>query len=336
LHAPWPLALLVALALLAVLDAGFRILWHPHPSRLPEQFSPAYLDAYVDGARNERPVIVLGDSTLWGYHLDANAAAVAQLARLEPHRAFLNLSYEGGSIVNSVFALRLALAHGVVPSAVIVNLNSKEFNPADSAYSRLQPSLETDVAPLLGPRDRGRLTLLPPPTLADRIDAAVSRVWAVYRERVDIRVAIFGFDDAAGFVTDVLHRLTGESARADRLHQPTAEAFAGTYDLEPPAPDNVESAYLRELRDDLVRRHVPTIAFLTPTNHALLHDTIDDPAYTDNLRRIATAMRGPSIRVVDLDRLAVGPHFIDNDHLDATGSRILAARLARELDALTP
>ena len=49
---------------------------------------------------------------------------------------------------------------------------------------------------------------------------------------------------------------------------------------------------------------------------------------------IASAMRGPGVRVVNLDRLDVGGDFIDNDHLDAAGSRILAARLASELDAV--
>ncbi len=322
------------IALLALLDVAVRAWWHPHPIRLPEQFSPAYLRAYVAAARGERPVVVVGDSALWGYGLDADASVVAQLAALRPGTPILNLSYEGGSIVNSVFALRLVRLLGVRPAAVIVNLNSKEFNPLDSAYNRLQPSLERDVAATFTPRDRALLATLPPPTFADRLNAGVERVWALYRDRVDIRVALFGVDDAAGFVTNLVHRVTGETARYARAHVPTADAFVATYDLTPPVPGNVEAIYLRELRADLVRAHTPAIAFLTPTNHRLLADTVDDPGYTANLRRIAAGMRGPDIRVVDLDALDVGPHFIDNDHLDATGSRILAQRLARALASL--
>ena len=322
--------------LLIVLDVVFRALWHPHPSRLPEQFSAAYLEGYVDAARGTSPVIVLGDSTLWGYHLDERDAAVAALAAQRPRTAFLNLTYEGGSIVNSLFALRLALARGIRPSAVVLNLNSKEFNPADSAYKRLQPALERAVSAQFTAQDRSRLSTLPALTLADRLDAMVARVWAVYRHRVDIRVALFGFDDFAGFAVDRLHALTGERERYARLHRPTADAFLGTYDLDPIGPDNVEAVYLRALRDELVRDRIPTVAFLTPANHALLGGTLDDPAYAGNLARIARAMRGPGIRVVDLDRLDVGPHFIDNDHLDAAGSRLLATRLARELDAVRP
>jgi lysophospholipase L1-like esterase len=322
------------LALLAVLDAAFRALWHPHPIRLPEQFSPAYLNDYVAAARDERPIVVLGDSALWGYHLTARESAVAQLAALEPQRRFLNLSYEGGSIVNSLIALRLAEARGVHPAAVIVNLNSKEFNPADSAYNRLHPSLERAAGTLLTAHDRALLAMLPPPTFADRLNAAVERVWALYRARVDIRVAIFGVDDAAGALTAALQQITGERARDDRLHRPTAAAYTGTYDLETPGPDNVEAIALRELRDELVRDRIPTIAFLTPTNHVLLRDVTDDPAYAANLHTIAAAMRGPGIDVVDWDALAVGPHFIDNDHLDASGSRTLAEHLAHELAAI--
>lgn len=318
---------------LLLLDAIFRALWHPRPDRLPEQFSAAYLHTYIDAHAAGKPVIVLGDSVLWGYRVAASDSPVAALARLRPGTPLLNLSYEGGSVVNSVFALRRALQRGVHPAAVIVNLNSKEFNAADSAYKRLLPALERTVAPSFTERDRARLTTLPAPALADRLDAAVARVWALYRYRIDIRQALFGHDDFAGLVTAQLHRLTGEEARYERAHRPTADVFLGTYDLEPIAADNVEALYTRELRDELVRNRIPAVAFLTPANHALLGATLDDPAYRENLARIATMMRGSGIRVIDLDRLDVGGHFIDNDHLDATGGAILARRLAPELDA---
>ncbi len=288
----------------------------------------------MDRYRSARPVVVLGDSALWGYRLPAGDAPVYQLAALRSQDAFLNLSYEGGSVVNSLFALRLALARGVHPAAVIVNINSKEFNPGDSAYKRLLPALERDVSPALTAREHALLTTLPAPALSDRLDAAVARVWALYRHRVDVRVALFGHDDFAGLLTAWIRAVSGEEARYEQMHRPTADAFLGTYNLDPIAGDNVEAIYLHELRDELVRNHIPTVAFLTPTNHRLLGATIDDPAYAANLARITRALQGPGIRVVDLDRLDVGPHFIDNDHLDAAGSRVLAARLARELDAV--
>jgi hypothetical protein len=324
----------VAVAALILLDLVFRALWHPHPTRLPEQFSTPYLNAYIDAERGAAPVLVLGDSALWGYELPAAAAPVERLAELRPRDAFLNLSYEGGSVVNSLYALRLVLARGVHPRAVIVNLNSKEFNAADSAYKRLLPALERAVTPALSARDRALLTTLPPATIADRLDAAVSGVWALYRDRVDVRVALFGYDDFTGLVTAGIRQLSGETARYDRAHRPTPEAFLGTYNLDPIGSDNVEAIYLSELRVELVRARIPTLAFLTPTNHRLLSDTTSDPGYAANLKRIARLMAGSGIRVVDLDSLDVGSHFIDNDHLDAAGARVLAARLAHELDGL--
>ncbi len=196
------------------------------------------------------------------------------------------------------------------------------------------PALERAVAPKLNARDRGLLTTLPAPTIADRLDAAVSRIWALYRNRVDVRVALFGYDDFTGLVTAGIHQLTGETQRYESAHRPTPEAFLGTYNLDPIGAGNVEAICLGELRDELVRAHIPTVAFLTPTNHRLLSDTTSDPAYAANLKHIASLMAGPGIHVVDLDRLDVGPHFIDNDHLDAAGARVLAARLAHELDGL--
>ncbi len=298
---------------------------------MPEQFSAPYLERYVESARSGAPVIVLGDSSLWGYHLAESDSAVGRLIKLRPRTDFLNLSYEGGSTVNSLFALRLALARGVRPDAVVLNLNSKEFNAEDSAYRRLQPSLERAVSGILTPRDRALLATLPAPSFADRLDALVARVWALYRYRVDIRVALFGFDDFSGLVTDRIQRLTGEHSRYEKMHAPTPDDFLGTYDLNPIGPQNVELVYLRELRDELVRRRIPTLAFLTPTNHDLLGTMIDNDAYAANLSRITNAIEGPSIRVVNLDRLKVGPHFVDNDHLDAVGSQELAQRLALEL-----
>lgn len=317
-----------------VVDLVFRALWHPHPTRLPEQFSTAYLNAYVDAYRRTSPVVVLGDSALWGYELPPRDAPVGQLGALRPHDTFLNLTYEGGSVVNSLYALRLTLARGVRPSAVIVNLNSKEFNTADSAYKRLLPALERAVAPQLDARDRALLTTLPAATLADRLDALVGNVWALYRQRVDVRVALFGHDDFAGLLTAAVRQITGEQRRSEQSHRPTPAAFLGTYDLEPIAAGNVEAIALRELRDELVRERIPAVAFLTPTNHGLLSGTTGDPGYAANLASIARTMRGAGIDVVDLDSLDVGPHFLDNDHLDVTGARVLALRLARALDGI--
>ena len=70
----------MAVAALILLDLVFRALWHPHPTRLPEQFSTPYLNAYIDAERGAAPVLVLGDSALWGYELPATAAPVERLA----------------------------------------------------------------------------------------------------------------------------------------------------------------------------------------------------------------------------------------------------------------
>lgn len=326
-RARWWMCVPVMFACLIVVDFALALWWHPHPTRLPEQFSAAYLKQYVDGGRGQAPIVVLGDSVLWGYKLPADQAAAAVVARRFGTTPFINLSYEGGSSANSYFMLRYVLAEGVRPRFVLVGINSKETNEADSAYNRLQPALERDVIPFLGADDRKRLALSSIGGVPGDLDEAVARFWRLYRFRTDIREQLFETDDASLALRDEVQRLTGSAALQDAAHRPTVDKFLGTYDLGPLTPNNVDAIYLAKLVALIRSNHIPAVAFLTPTNHRLLSEYIDAPEYDARLDILAGIVRHAGIRVLDLDESMKGSEFIDNDHLTEAGNEHLASLL---------
>lgn len=325
------IAIAVTLLLLVITDALLR-LWHPNPTRLPQEFSATYLDRRLDDLRGRSPIVFVGDSVLWGYKLPADESAPSVLQRLNPGLPFANLAYEGGSEANSAVVLRLLLLHDIRPRLVVLNLNVKEFNAADSAYKRLYPAVERAAASILTRRDRALLTMEPSAGMNGEINDAVESLWALYAMRTDIRESLFGASDASTAASDLLKRLDGTAAREAALHVPTPDKFLGTYDLTPIDEHNVEQQYFEELLTLCRQRHIPLLVFLTPTNHKLLHDYIDVPDYGANLAHLtATALRSGA-HVLNFDRAIPAQHFLDNDHLDATGNLMLARLLDKSIE----
>jgi hypothetical protein len=114
-HARWWIAYPVAIALLIVLDLALRS-WAPLPLRLPEQYSPTYLNLVLsDIPRNRNTTVLLGDSVLWGYKLPTDQIAAAILQASDPHTRVIDLAYEGGSTVNDAVMLRMLQRAGVRP-----------------------------------------------------------------------------------------------------------------------------------------------------------------------------------------------------------------------------
>jgi lysophospholipase L1-like esterase len=321
----------VAVYTLAVLLLGTDLVLRavfPHFLRLTDNFSSMYLQREVAlVARDPSAIVVLGDSALWGYRVPADEAAITQL------RAggcdCRNLSFEGGSPANTYAMLRLLTASDSKPKLVVFNVNQKEFNPADSAYQTIHPSVETLAWPLLTAGERAGLTSHPPHDWNGVVDAVISRWWALYGLRSDMREALFGDVDAVHAVQTFIEDRTGARARAAQQHTATADRFEGTYDLTPLAgeSDNVSVAFLRRVGQLARTQHLRMVALLTPTNHALLHEYIDTPAYSANLSYTKRLLQGYGIVVVDLDRAIPAGEFLDNDHLTQAGNQRLAAIL---------
>lgn len=325
----WWISLPVVFVLLLLLDAGVRA-WNPLPSRLPENVSAAYVDRYVREFSGRANVVALaGDSAIWGYKVAAAEALGARIAAAVPRASVLNLSVEGGSPANSYVAVRGALARGVRPELVVLNLNLKEFSPNDRSYQRILPAFEP-IAQSFATEDRAGMEF------SDKHETAlaqfVERYWAFYRFRTDLRQALFGGADFASWLAARAKNLSGLAAREAVEAAPTADRYLGTYDLSPIDDANVSFGYLRRTLAMLRRERIPVLAFLTPTNHGLLHDTIDAPEYTANLRTLADRVRAAGGLVIDEDRAFLQGDFIDNDHLTPPALQRLAAALAPAIE----
>ncbi len=324
-HARWWIAYPVATALFIVLDLAIRF-WAPLPLRLPEQYSPAYLNLVLsDIPRNRNTTVLLGDSVLWGYKLPANQTAAAILQAGDPQTRVVDLAYEGGSTVNDDVMLRALERAGVRPTTVVANINVKEFNPGDSAYSTLHPSLEQLSQAALTPSDESSLALhFSNSDLNRALNDDIERLWRFYALRSDLREQFFGSDDAAGALVALVHRMTGENTTEAELHVPSPDRFLGTYDLSPIGSANVAFKYYRSFVDALCRNRIPSLLFLTPTNHRLLHEYIDAPEYDENLARLEHIPHCSNVQIVNWDRAIPSRDFLDNDHLNPAGQRRLA------------
>ena len=308
--------LAIALASLVAVVAGENALVgtaFPHLARFTTDFSPAYLQREVRAlATVPAPTIFLGDSVVWGYRLQPEQTAVALLA--SRGCTCRNFGFKAGSPPNYYALVKLLRSAGVRPRAVVVEVNQRVFNDVDDSYRKLHPALAAEAGTLLAPDERAALTL-PPPERGIRaaLDANVSSWWLLYAMRADIRETLYG---EAGTAPEPA---------------PTADAFLGTYDLTPLGERNVGVRFLEKTADFLRSGDVALIAFMTPTNHPLLHEYIDGPEYRANGDYLKRLLAARGARVLDLDRAFPAAEFLDNDHLTAAGQQRLAARLAEAL-----
>jgi hypothetical protein len=320
-------ALIVAILSLAIVDvAVYR--FFPRFDRLRYNFSAAYLARELRAA-SDPSVVVLGDSTLWGYGVEGPESAIGRIEKIRPR--WENLTYAGGSPVNTLAMLHLLADRHIHPQVVLFNVNQKEFNSEDSAYARLHPAVEELSWGLLTPHERSEIVPALARTTDARLDRAIGRYSTLYGMRADIRDALFNESDAAHRLQDVVESLSGTAAARAAAHRPRPEDFEGTYDLTPLDATNSSFEALRQIGTFIEAQHLSAVAILTPTNHALLHDYIDSPAYQANLDATRRCLRSHGIRVLDLDAAFPQQDFIDNDHLTVAGNARLARILEREI-----
>lgn len=327
-------SLATVLATFLILTFAADGVWYavfPSQPRVTTDFSATYLEREMKRSATFTPQIVFsGDSVLWGYRLPIAETAAARL-RVRGY-PIDNLAFEGGSPANTYAILRLLLDAGVRPRQFVFNVNQKEFNPEDSAYDRLHPALNEAAAAKLS-RDDVKSLVMPvrPPTIDSAIDRAVTRASSLYAMRADMRETLFGDVDASHALDGLIRRASGSAARAELAHRPTSDRFAGTYALDPLDEQNVSVHFLRRTIALLQVHRIRALAILTPTNHQLLHDFIDVPAYVSNLSYVSRLLSKGGVRVLDLDRRFAPDEFLDNDHLTAGGNAKLASILEPEL-----
>ncbi|HEY1975699.1 MAG TPA: hypothetical protein VGG89_04095 [Candidatus Baltobacteraceae bacterium] len=310
-------AVIVAtIALLTVAENAAVSAYLSSSGRFASDFSATALEHKLDAIAKQPPqVVFMGDSALWGYGVPADGNAVALLAK--GGCSCVNLSFKAGSPPN-YYALTLLFAKfHVHPKLVVLEINQPSFSPGDQSYKTLAPALAALAGPLMTPADRSTLDVADGGEgVLARLGAAMASAWLVYGARADLRDALSGDADAVP------------------KERPVAEDFLGTYDLAPLDERNVGVRYLEAVADALREQRIPAIAFLTPTNHALVHEFIDVPAYARNADYLVKILESRGIRVVDLDRAFPQVDFIDNTHLTQRGQQLLAATLANDIPAL--
>ena len=302
-------SLLVA-TLLIVAENVATLAYFPHLDRLTTDFSVTYFKRELKMLATGSPkVIFIGDSVLWGYHLRPEETAVALLRR--QGCACVNLAFKSGNPPNDYFISELLLRAGIRPRLVVLDINQAVLNESDDYYQSLHPSVASLSAPLLTAADRASLSVPSAGTeLAQRIDKLLSSLFAVYAMRTDIR-----------------ETLSGDTAAVQLPHL-TPELFEGTYDLVPLTESNVGVRYLEKTVELWHRSRIPVLAFLTPTNHGLLHRYIDNSHYARNVTFLEGILARRGARVVNLDSALPSSDFLDNAHLTISGQRRLAAILA--------
>jgi hypothetical protein len=301
------IALAVALAIVGAQDVAITT-YFPHLGRLATDFSPAFLRRELDAiAVRPNGVAFFGDSVLWGYRLPPEQTAVAILAA---HGcACTNLAFKSGNPPNDYALARLFHARGVRPRLVVVEVNQRVLSEADPEYRTLHPGVAALANPYLTSADRAALDV---PRADDgvrgHLDGALARAWLLYAMRADIRETLYHEGDPP----------------APRV---SAAAYEGSYDLSPLTARNAGVRYLEQTVALLRADGISVVAFLTPTNHTLLHEYIDSGSYDANGAFLRRLLQRAGARVVDLDRAFPTREFMDNDHLTAAGQRRLAASL---------
>jgi hypothetical protein len=310
-------ALIVA-AFLIALENVLTIRLFPHLPRLPTDFSRTYLQREFNTIEMGPPqTIFIGDSVLWGYGIKGDATAVARL-KARGCRC-VNLAFKSGNPPNDFFTARLLLAANIRPRIVVIDVNQAVLNESDAYYQSLHPTIAEMSAPFISASDRTRLSVPDAPgKTQQQVDRILSRISSLYAMRADIREALGGNDD-----------------KSLNLRM-TTELFEGTYDLSPLTESNVGVHYLEQTVALLHRDNIPVLAFLTPTNHALLHRYIDNAHYARNSDFLKRILRQRGAVVMDFDRALPGAEFIDNAHLTSEGQRRLAALLAEALRKVRP
>ena len=299
--------------LLIVIENVALAAYFPHLRRVTTDFSPAYLDREVEAVKGgPAATVFLGDSVLWGYRLPPDVIAVSLLQEQGCHCP--NFAFKSGNPANDYALMRVFVARGIRPRVVVIEVNQAVLNQADNEYQTLHPAIAALAAPLMTPQERALLTMPSPPTAFER---AASSLSVLYAMRSDIRETVFG---------DV------PPPPAQPL---TPDLFEGTYDLAPLTPKNVGVTFLAKTADLLRTAGIPAVAFLTPTNHRLLHDYIDNKQYRANEAYLTALLSGRGLRVVDFDRAVPTAEFLDNAHLTIAGQRRLSTLLAGALSHTT-
>ena len=308
---PMLAATAIAIALAAIILENAAIeRFLPQPVRLTTDFSPTFLRRELASEQLAKADIVfLGDSVLWGYNVRPQDTAVAQL--ISDGCACINLSYKASSPPNYFALTRLMRVNRIKPRRVVLEVDQRVFQHANSAYATLHPAVAELSGPLLDDADRRALASEgPPANLLSPFQALATSLFTVYAMRSDIREMLYPQPDVIPI----------QKAAADEL-------FA-EFDLTPLDERNAGVHYLIKAIDELRERGIYVAVFMTPTNHQLLHKYIDGPEYQANVDYLIHLAATHGAHVANFDRAFSNDDFYDSSHLKPLAQRRFASMLS--------
>jgi len=206
--------------------------------------------------KNAQAIVFLGDSVLWGYRLPADQNAVSLLAgaRLRLSQSFIQERQPSQCVcARAADARRRRSAscgrHRGQP--IRIQPSRHGVRNASSAIAAL-------AATSPAPSDLGLLTLPPAPApFVQRTNHALSSVSELYAMRADIRETLYGDVQPAP-----LPHLTVTCSKGRTILRRSGGRMSAFTSW-------------RKRRSDAGRR-IELVAFMTPTNHALMHEYIDN------------------------------------------------------------
>lgn len=196
---------LVALGLLAVLCPGLPVVWarlEPLPdgadARIPYGLGSDY---WIFGRYSHQPehsVLALGDSVVWGHYVRTEETLTAQLNRLSPRAAFVNLGVDG---IHPAAMTGLLEYYGRAISGRRVILHCNPLWMTSARRDLTTDKEENFNHPALVPQFRPWLNVYSAP-LAERIGIVVGHQVPLLQWSRHLEIADFDSKDVTGWTLE--------------------------------------------------------------------------------------------------------------------------------------
>jgi len=360
---PW----LFCLIFLLLLEILLRLFFHPASNYLlteslydtPEITSLHTFLKQIGRSHNPK-VIMLGDSIVGGGACPKDQTMARHLERIL-RKAFPGQSIEvwnlgmGGSRAADIYFL-LKQVIPLKPDLVILNSNYRLFSKIylgkkPMARPWLACKLEEEPSELLARIPGVKEEAVDP--REEKVSGYIERFSALYAHRYDLKFYINQrlFGEPLPKVLERWEKLfRGWMTRAlggnvenkdnteevlflpwNRKPVPDIGELKAYYELTPFSPDNINLIFSKKISQLLDCTRTPALVFLSPENHTLAGQIINNPLYEENLSRIGQVFSGHTFVCRNYDRAIEDRYFADKDHLTGEGNRVFAGILAQEV-----
>lgn len=344
-----PRALLIAFAVLVLLDVALRVVGPPSPPRgyrIPDRTTAGY-ESYVAALKAEQParVAVVGDSVVYGTFALPPDTLCAQLTDVFAEKGIDARAHNfglSGAHATDYLPLVADLATEGAADVIVINFDYRFFDASESLTRRYPELYDRALEGLPESTVLAREPLMRPSEEATRTfdevaSDAVGRVWALYDMREYLASVLLGDPpkrSAELASASWRARLAGRELYTKRsTAQLDATEVREAFDVAPFTADNPHLARLALALDVATATKTPVFVFAGPVDSKLLDEQgwWDRAAYEANLaivRALVTRHHGVWLDYTD----ALEPEQLaDTHHPLASGYRTLAEKLGDDI-----